>query len=105
MDKVNKRTAVELDISDTDGHRFTRSGPFTHQRSAVRYRPRPLLLAVRGRNVAATLGADFRRAVTCAAPYPEGRYSGPEIQARAPASTAACTARAIRAPNTERGPP
>ncbi|AJK79337.1 hypothetical protein AFC81_17690 [Mycobacterium avium subsp. paratuberculosis] len=34
-----------------------------------------------------------------------GRWAAPDIQDRAPASTAACTARAMRAPNVERGPP
>lgn len=42
---------------------------------------------------------------SAAPPYLRAHYDLVEIQDRAPASTAACTARAIRAPNAERDPP
>jgi hypothetical protein len=35
---------AELHVLDTSEHRLTRSCRFTHQRSAVRYRPRPPLI-------------------------------------------------------------
>jgi hypothetical protein len=35
---------ADLDVLDTVERLFTRSCPFTHQRSAVRYRPRPPVL-------------------------------------------------------------
>jgi hypothetical protein len=37
------RNVADLDTLDTVEHAFTRSCPFTHERSAVRYRPRPLV--------------------------------------------------------------
>ena len=57
------RYGADVDVLDPVERLFTFSGPFTHQRSAVRYRPRPpRLLQVSGERDTA-MAADFVRRV------------------------------------------
>jgi hypothetical protein len=41
LTSIGHGMGADLDVLDTVEHLFISSGPFTHQRSAVRYRPRP----------------------------------------------------------------